>query len=131
MLLWISFFIPSLSCANWQHAQSFFSPVSNQQFSLNQWMASIEVIHVYSMGECHGCTGIISVSGIILLHVTCIRYCRCITYTSCSRCTSCTSCSSCSRCSHCSSSNSRGSCCSCSLRSGCSRCSSCTRTGCT
>ena len=75
MLLWISFFIPSLSCANLRHAQSFFSPVqqnnyrsqvSNQQFSLNQWMASIEVIHVYSMGECHGCTGIISVSGIIL-----------------------------------------------------------------
>ena len=143
MLLWISFFIPSLSCANSRHVQSFFSPVqqnnyrsqvSNQQFSLNQWMASIEVIHVYSMGECHGCPGIISVSGIILLHVTCIRYCRCTTYTSCSRCTSCTSCSSCSRCSHCSSSNSRGSCsscCSCSRRSGCSRCSSCTRTGCT
>ena len=109
------------------------SQVSNQQFSLNQWMASIEVIHVYSMGECHGCTGIISVSGITLLHVTCIRYCRCTTYISCSRCTSCTSCSSCSRCSHCSSSSIRSSCsscCSCSRRSGCSRCSSCTRTGC-
>ena len=55
MLLWILFFIPSLSCANSRHAQSFFSPVqqnnyrsqvSNQQFSLNQWMASIEVIHI-------------------------------------------------------------------------------------